>query len=208
MRSSITNLGLRKLNHCNGEPWEGPSGTRQVVYVGSSNNGHGFPWFSFQMAPSNRPKLAGAGNGTWNDPDLDRGKHQSRFIPNFRAKGDNVKPAVSFSKCSGWTKSCTAWKLWETILWFLQGNHPKPGSLRWCEWISSIHPKYRVLGKPHGEKRPSSAARNCPAGWALTLPPCHAPPREGPVFSVVVPWAPSSERARFFGSQTRRKVAI
>jgi len=28
--------------------------------------------------------------------------------------------------------------------------------------------------------------RMCPAGWTLTLPPCHAPPGEGPVFSLVV----------------------
>ncbi|CAE7366822.1 unnamed protein product [Symbiodinium natans] len=28
--------------------------------------------------------------------------------------------------------------------------------------------------------------RKCPAGWSLALPPCHAPPGEGPVFSLIV----------------------
>ena len=30
--------------------------------------------------------------------------------------------------------------------------------------------------------------RYCPAGWPLSLPPCHAPPNDGLVFSVVVAW--------------------
>ena len=33
-----------------------------------------------------------------------------------------------------------------------------------------------------------NASRYCPAGWPLSLPPCHAPPNDGPVFSVVDTW--------------------
>ena len=32
----------------------------------------------------------------------------------------------------------------ETIVWYLQGNHPKPGLLRWCE-MDCVHPQYHNL---------------------------------------------------------------
>ena len=39
----------------------------------------------------------------------------------------------------GRNPSRTTWKPWETIVcWYLQGNHQKPGFLRWCR-ILSIH---------------------------------------------------------------------
>ena len=45
----------------------------------------------------------------------------------------------------GWTKSCTTWKPWETIVcWYLQKNQIIPGVLRWCR-ISSIHSSLHVL---------------------------------------------------------------
>ena len=34
----------------------------------------------------------------------------------------------------------------------------------------------------------ANSSRYCPAGWPLSLPPCHAPPNDGPVFSVVDTW--------------------
>ena len=53
----------------------------------------------------------------------------------FSQKGRKHNPAVNkeiLNSYCGWTK-CISHHLETMGNWYLQGKHPKPGSLRWCE---------------------------------------------------------------------------
>ncbi|CAJ1345879.1 unnamed protein product [Effrenium voratum] len=70
-----------------------------------------------------------------------------------------------------------------------------PAKPSWAEDLAQTWQMEEAAPRWHDRPTMRSFSRNCPAGWALTLPPCHAPPREGPVFSVVVTPVPGQATA-------------
>jgi len=64
------------------------------------------------------------------------------------------------------------------------GGHDAQRS--WAEDLGSSWHLEEVAPRWHELPTMRTYSRYCPAGWPLSLPPCHAPPNDGPVFSVVV----------------------
>lgn len=56
----------------------------------------------------------------------------------------------------------------------------------WAEDLGSSWHLEEAAPRWHELPTMRTYSRYCPGGWPLALPPCHAPPNDGPVFSVVV----------------------